>query len=686
MNSAAGSRIPWSSRPTFLRSAIFLFSLLALSSSVLAQSESYGEITVSIRSQPKGSTTHGYSEYVFSVTNRSEKKHTVTLSFPREKPGGLNEDHLANVTRTIDVDEKSTTLVPLLYPDFPPLIGSDLQVMIDGRIQGRSIPLNVMASRGAHPTYRRGGFVAYTKKVTSGPNQPLLLVSSRASEKFRYPEPEKELMGVPEPPGGPAGGGGPAKRKPGGVPRGGAESKPIPAVIAPAPPGPPGAVPPGGPPMPPAKPFVPVSLENLQRSPEPVTNWSPRWLSYSRYDGIVLMQDEFEFLDRGSSDLQAIRMALVQYVEAGGCLLLLGGDGNDNPPTNAIPASWKRLQNNQFGFQVSQPGFGLFLQKSNRDATTWDNPAWIFLARCWMETEQPFMAQLNAEQVNSSLPIIDDIALPVRGLFLLMLLFSFTIGPLNIWLLSRWNRRIWLLWTVPLLSLLTCLSVFSYMIVSEGWKGRNRIYSFTLLDETEQRATTLGRSAVYSPLTPSDGLHFPADTEVNLLGRDGAVSSAICEIDWTRDQHLTHGWVSARSPSQFQLRRSEIKRLERLPVSKEGNGTLMVTNQLGATIANLWLADDQGKIYTAEAVPVGQRVALTPWKSPGKILNKTLRQMYQGGNWANVTNWNAEYDLGLVRPGTYLAVLDSSPFLEPSLRGSDVKPTPSVVLGMMARE
>ena len=40
----------------------------------------------------------------------------------------------------------------------------------------------------------------------------------------------------------------------------------------------------------------------------------------------------------------------------------------------------------------------------------------------------------------------------------------------------------------------------------------------------------------------------------------------------------------------------------------------------------------------------------------------------------------------LLRPGTYLAVLESSPFLEPGLAGAAIRQTDSYVLGLMADE
>src|SRR5205823_12860439 len=95
------------------------------------------------------------------------------------------------------------------------------------------------------------------------------------------------------------------------------------------------------------------------------------------------------------------------------------------------------------------------------------------------------------------------------------------IGPVNISLLSRWKRRIWLLWTVPLLSGFTVLAVFGYMLLSEGWSRHLRIETITVLDESTLRAATVGWTAFYSPVTPGDGLHFSYDTEVTLQGDAG---------------------------------------------------------------------------------------------------------------------------------------------------------------------
>ena len=51
-------------------------------------------------------------------------------------------------------------------------------------------------------------------------------------------------------------------------------------------------------------------------------------------------------------------------------------------------------------------------------------------------------------------------------------------------------------------------------------------------------------------------------------------------LDWTGGQHLTSGWVSARVPAHFMLRKSEPRR-ERVEVSRNDEGELVAVNGLG---------------------------------------------------------------------------------------------------------
>jgi hypothetical protein len=270
----------------------------------------------------------------------------------------------------------------------------------------------------------------------------------------------------------------------------------------------------------------------------------------------------------------------------------------------------------------------------------------------------------------------------VRGLFALMILFTVVIGPVNLFLLTRQNRRIWMLWTVPVISFFTCLAVFGYMVVAEGWQGHAGVTGLTILDEVEKRATTLGRTAFYSPLTPSDGVRFSTETEMQPLGAEHSSNNSTCIIDWTTDQHLVRGWVSARVPAHFMLRKSEPRR-EGVKVSREGN-SLVLVNRLGVDIKELHLADEKGQLHGAENIAAGARVVLKPRKArikPQPIGGRAVFATRNPGRFAKDLPGDVEQ---ILLPRTYLAVVEGSPFLEQGLKGAQVRAMPSVVLGLMA--
>jgi hypothetical protein len=193
-----------------------------------------------------------------------------------------------------------------------------------------------------------------------------------------------------------------------------------------------------------------------------------------------------------------------------------------------------------------------------------------------------------------------------------MLLFAVAIGPVNLIVLSRKKRRIWMLWTTPAISLITCLAVFAYATFAEGWNRHARTDGLTLLDERSQRATTIGWTAFYSGLTPSDGLHFGYESELTPLA-ESMTTNIARTIDWTHDQHLANGWVTARVPAHFMVRKSEMRR-ERITVRRGTDADLKVVNGLGADINQFWLADRDGTIYSATNIPAGAEAALTPFE------------------------------------------------------------------------
>lgn len=397
------------------------------------------------------------------------------------------------------------------------------------------------------------------------------------------------------------------------------------------------------------------SAETLQclRAELPVPEWSENWLSYSPYDLIILPQQEWSRAPGG------VTTALWRYVEAGGNLLLLGG--------GEVPAPWNRFVQkvtpDLTGYTV---GFGECLvaraEKINQFNTA--EAAHIYgrvtsTSRYWQSLPA------NSETANSRFPVVSNVQIPARGIVVVMLAFIILIGPVNIVLLNRRQRRTWMLWTIPAISIATTVLVFVYSFVREGFTPDTRIRGLTILDQQNRRATTIGVEAFYCPLTPSQGLNFSYDTEITaFVDTDfGNSRGSSREMDWSGSQHLRRGWIAARVPAHFHLRKTETQRA-RLQVEK-GAGELQVVNGLGGAITSLWLADADGNIFAAKNLGAGQKVRLQPFADLPKVKEPygLERLQTQAGFTADLPPDPARY----LTPNTYLAEIDSNPFLENGL-------------------
>ena len=417
-----------------------------------------------------------------------------------------------------------------------------------------------------------------------------------------------------------------------------------------------------------------VNAESITslRAESPVSEWSENWLAYSPFDSVVI----------GAADLAAmspaVTSALGDYLSAGGNVVLLGA--------TELPAAWHPVQKKKLidGFE-NKIGFGVCL------AFPAANPSALVeltvervrelahgSARYWQSLPG------DSTAANSVLPVVENLRIPVRGIVIIMIAFIIVIGPVNIFYLSRRNRRVWMLWTIPVISFATTLLVFVYSLLREGITPDARIVGITVLDQTSHRAATTGGEAFYCPLTPSGGLNFDYDTEATPLVEAGYGSGTSREVDWTLSQHFLRGWISARVPAHFHVRKPETRR-ERIQVVNE-NGQLQIVNSLGANIKTLWFADAKMKLYQANNVVAGQKAALISSSS-----TQVAEKLGAGGLWHDLGFAARTDSLGdsagkYLLPNSYIAVLEGNPFLENALgSASSAKRTKSsaVVFGIL---
>ena len=238
-------------------------------------------------------------------------------------------------------------------------------------------------------------------------------------------------------------------------------------------------------------------------------------------------------------------------------------------------------------------------------------------------------------------------------------------------------------WTTPVFSFITCASVFIYSITSEGIKPYVRIEGLTLLDQSSGLASTLGLSAFYCPLTPGEGLHFSYNTEVTPIVKSNHDSRLSCTVEWTEDQHLESGWISARIPMHFMIRKSE-KRRERIRIIKETNGKFSIINGLGRDISKLWICDANGNIYSASNVSAGEKVSpIKDNSSQAQNNNKMkFRNIFSDRNWINSFSNLSSNPTDFLLPNTYIAVTENSLFIENGLGETKKNKFRSTVYGI----
>lgn len=412
------------------------------------------------------------------------------------------------------------------------------------------------------------------------------------------------------------------------------------------------------------------------RAESSVSEWSENWLAYTPFELLMLNAADVDAMP------PAIVNALGNYLAAGGNVVVFG--------KKTVPEAWrspgKTLWRDGTEHQV---GFGrcLILDGENPAAV---DPKTVQTLRGLVNASAHYWQSLprDGDAANGAFPVVANLKIPVRGIVVIMLAFIIVIGPVNIIWLSRRKRRTWMLWTIPAISFATTLFVFAYSLLREGITPDTRIAGLTVLDQNSHHAATVGAMAFYCPLTPGGGLHFDYETEATPLihvGYDG--SGVRREVDWTQTQHFNRGWVSARVPAHFHVRKSEARR-ERIQIITE-NGQMQIINGLGAPIKSIWFADAEMNFYEASNIAAGQKSGLILAKATVPMEKAAAAGLLRDLNFTAQPETLKDTAGKYLQPGTYLAVLDGNPFIENALgSAASAKRTKSsaVVFGILDAE
>jgi hypothetical protein len=227
----------------------------------------------------------------------------------------------------------------------------------------------------------------------------------------------------------------------------------------------------------------------------------------------------------------------------------------------------------------------------------------------WVTRNGVGFSQENDHYWNFLIPDVG--AAPVTSFQVLITLFVLAIGPINFYVLRRWNKLNLLLVTVPVCAGVITLGLLFYAIFADGFGVRTRTRSFTEIDQRTGEAVCLGRMTYYAGLTPSAGLAFSGDTTVYPLSEsaigDQYASGITRRLAWVSDeelppdQHLESGWLQSRIQAQLLTVRAR-KTPARLKINTDGDRVKSVINQLGVPVSRLLVCDSAGGCHIARDI------------------------------------------------------------------------------------
>jgi hypothetical protein len=615
-----------------LRKIIFLTQLLAFS--LLGGELTFRNVHVRTRTLADAERFHGYAAHQFELENLSTISRTVTIQLPWESYD--NRANIENLRRTVTLGPKSRKVVSIYQP--PLFIGSfrnSAFIIVDGEKRrlddAFGVHVDNLANLGIH--------------------QPAVVLASRSwNGKFA------------------------------------------------------------------SNPTYKVNIaEGL------ITQWPRHWLAYSGFDAILLRAKEW------NAATAEVRQAITQYVRAGGRLFVVG---TIPLPTDARMLSADQMEKRRASaesfsesidsFSSAHSKTGFYPEEMGEEETVHENHAVptqgaassTVFALSWglirivdasadkdeidQGIEQALKA-INTGEYNLTpalvsvlagarnvgsfddfFPIVDDASVPVRLMIVILIGFVVLAGPVNLVLLHKLKRRTWFLWTLPAVSILTSAIVFGTALLNEGFTPTVRRDVITILNQESQQASTIGALGIYAPVSPGN-LEFSAHTEVTpLLSSHGQDSGSNRGVDWSKGQIFTGKWVASRVPAHFALRKSE-PRKERLSVTWKG-GTPTVVNSLSADINQLWLADARGNIFESTNLRAGQRAELQRIAGMQTVIDYVNTDFLLS---THKDTPESDYPKNLA-PGTYLAQMDGSPFMENPIGSGQLK-THALVFGVLTK-
>ena len=198
---------------------------------------------------------------------------------------------------------------------------------------------------------------------------------------------------------------------------------------------------------------------------------------------------------------------------------------------------------------------------------------------------------------------IEEPTTPLGMLVLIMTVFVLIVGPLNYIYLMKHGHTALMVVTIPLISIVFCVLVFSFVAISSGFALRGKVYGFTFLNQEDKLASTCAHVSLMAPNMTRRDLVFDTNDHVCLY-HEGFVNV----LDKPGMQ-IDSSYIPVRTTLNYTVNRCDTTG-ERVKVNRPGEGKVEIVNGLSASLLHFLYCDYDGRLYYAENVPEGQRVEL----------------------------------------------------------------------------
>jgi hypothetical protein len=386
------------------------------------------------------------------------------------------------------------------------------------------------------------------------------------------------------------------------------------------------------------------------------------WLGYTSLRAVLVGPSEWEHLT------EAQKNALLTWTACGGDLFLVDGNASAAIPgvrQAAAPGGSARAYffgrlHEPTSASVAAAGLADVLTKTaSLQDDNWALPA--NKAFDW--------GKIAGRGFLLTIPGVEGI--PARAFFFILVVFSVLIGPVNYWLLWRSRRQVLLVLTTPLIAAVFILVLGGYVLAGEGVGVRGRAVSFTMLDQVRKHASTRASVSLYAAgMAPAGGLRFARNEAVFPLGATGEGTRDTLVMDLTETQRFAAGLINARSPTNLETISYRAAR-ERLNFSHTTSG-VTVMNGLDATIRMLIHRSGDAVHQLTTSLSPGQTATLVPRQPSADELPAGLP-----------LGLSKRFEHLLRNPpdGSFLAIVDRSPFWNPGVAAVDERGSFHVVFG-----